>query len=402
MIPITRPYLGPEEGAAAKAVVESGWLTQGRKVAELEEAVAAYCGTDYAVAVCNCTTALHLALLALEIGPGDEVICPSMSFIATANAIRHAGATPVFVEVDPRTYNLDPEAAEAAITLKTRAIMPVHQIGLPADMDRFNAIGAKHGIKILEDAACAIGSRYKGRLIGGHSEMACFSFHPRKVISTGEGGIITTNNSRYAERLRLLRQHGMSVRDTERHAATHIIIEEYLCLGYNYRLTDVQAAIGIEQLKKLDEIVARRRELAARYSTALASHPWLMPPWLPDYAEPNFQSYAVRLISGAPVGRNDLMQWLLDQSIATRRGIMLSHLEPAYGGPDARGSLARSEEASDNSLLLPLFPQMMRQEQDQVVASLFNAVEVMTLLGSRKKMDGQGHLENLRVVHHEP
>src|SRR5207302_5517111 len=198
---------------------------------------------------------------------------------------------PIFVDVDPATYNLDPEAAEAAITPSTKAIMVVHQIGLPADMDRFNSIGQRHGIKILEDAACAIGSRYKGRPIGGHSEMACFSFHPRKVLTTGEGGMITTNNAGHAERLRLLRQHGMAVPDTTRHAARTVILEDYVCVGYNYRMTDIQAAIGLEQLKKLDAIVARRRALAARYDAAFRGHPWLFPPTVPAYAEPNFQSY---------------------------------------------------------------------------------------------------------------
>jgi dTDP-4-amino-4,6-dideoxygalactose transaminase len=370
LIPITKPYVGAEEAEAARTTVESGWLTQGRQVAEFERIVADYCGTAHAVAVSNCTTALHLALLTLGVGPGDEVICPSMSFIATANAIQYTGATPVFADVDPLTYNLDPDAAEAAITPRTKAIMPVHQIGMPTDMDRFNILGTKYGVKILEDAACAMGSRYKGRAIGGHSEMACFSFHPRKVICTGEGGMITTNNAMYAERLRLLRQHGMSVRDTDRHAAPNVILEEYLSLGYNYRLTDIQAAVGIEQMKKLDWIVSRRRELAARYTQALAKHPWLTAPYVPDYAEPNYQSYAVRLLPQAPVSRNDLMQRLLDRGIATRRGIMLSHLEAPYAGDWGQGDLPRSEEASENSVLLPLYPQMSEGEQDRVLTAL--------------------------------
>jgi dTDP-4-amino-4,6-dideoxygalactose transaminase len=371
LIPITRPHFGPEEAEAARLAVQSGWVSQGPKVAEFERAVADYCGTAEAVAVSNCTTALHLALLVLGVGPNDEVICPSLSFIATANSIRHAGARPVFVDVDPRTYNLAPDAAEAAITPRTKAIMLVHQIGLPVDIDRFLAIGEKHGIKILEDAACAIGSRYKGKLIGGHSEMACFSFHPRKVITTGEGGMITTNNVQYARRLRLLRQHGMSVPDTVRHTATQVIAEQYVCLGYNYRMTDIQAAVGIEQMKRLEWIVERRRELAARYTQALAGHPWVRSPYVPEYAEPNFQSYAVHLTEDSPISRDVLMQQLLDAGISTRRGIMLAHTEPAYAGHPQAQPLCHSERASARSVLLPLYPQMTSEEQEWVFRTLY-------------------------------
>jgi dTDP-4-amino-4,6-dideoxygalactose transaminase len=309
-------------------------------------------------------------LLALDVASGDEVICPSMSFVATANAIRHSGATPVFADVDLRTYNLDPDAVEMAITSRTKAIMPVHQIGLPADLDRFLALGARYNLPIIEDAACAIGSRYKGRAIGSHGTMACFSFHPRKIITTGEGGAITTDREDLALKLRLLRQHGMSVPDAVRHSASQVIIEEYVCLGYNYRMTDIQAAIGLEQLKRLGAIVSRRRELAARYSEALSSHAWLEPPYVPVYAEPNFQSYAVRLTDQAPLDRNAVMQQLLEQGIATRRGIMLAHREVPYAS-QAHHPLPCSEDASDASLLLPLYPQMTFDDQDRVIRALF-------------------------------
>jgi perosamine synthetase len=371
-IPITIPLLGREEEEAIAAVVRTGWVAQGPRVAEFERIVAEYCGVREAVALSSCTAALHLSLLALGIGAGDEVICPSMSFIATANAIRHAGATPVFADVDASTYNLDPDATEAVITPRTRAILLVHQIGLPADIDRFQSLAAKHGLKIVEDAACALGSRYRGRPIGGHCEMACFSFHPRKLITTGEGGMITTNNASHANTLRLLRQHGMSVPDTVRHAASQVITESYLFVGYNYRMTDLQAAMGIEQMKRLEEILRRRRELASRYREALNRHPWLKPPYVPEFADFNYQSYAVQLTAKAPISRDELMQRLLDQRIATRRGIMLSHAEPAYAGYSV-AKLPQSEAASSRSILLPLYPQMTDAEQDTVLAALFDA-----------------------------
>jgi dTDP-4-amino-4,6-dideoxygalactose transaminase len=248
--------------------------------------------------------------------------------------------------------------------------MPVHQVGLPADLDRFTALAARHGLHLVEDAACALGSRYKGRPVGGDGDLACFSFHPRKVITTGEGGVITTNSDALAERLRLLRQHGMSVSDAQRHVARQVVLEDYLCVGYNYRMTDVQAAVGLEQMKKLDGIVRRRRQWAARYTEALAKHLWLRPPFVPGYAETNFQSYAVRLTDDAPLSRNDLMQRLLDEGIATRRGVMLAHHEAPYRDTVAPGSLPHSERASAASLLLPLYPQMEQADWERVVGAL--------------------------------
>ena len=372
-VPIARPEMGEPEWQAIREVIESGWVTQGPRVEAFEQAMATYCGAEHAVAVSSCTTALHLSLLVAGVGAGDEVIVPSMSFIATANAVRHAGAVPVFAEVEPDTFNLDLADVERRITERTRAIVLVHQLGLPADIDAFRALADAHALPVVEDAACAIGSSYRGAPIGSHGELVCFSFHPRKLVTTGDGGMVLTSSSEHAARLRLLRQHGMSVNDRVRSASTSVIRESYLEVAFNYRLTDIQAAMGVEQLRRLPGMVARRQELAARYDKALAGQPTIRTPVVPADVAWYVQSYAVRLDGWGAQARDAVMQYMLDAGIATRPGVMTAHREPAYS--ELRLSLPGSEQASDCSLVLPLFTTLEAAEQDAVIEALRDAVE---------------------------
>jgi dTDP-4-amino-4,6-dideoxygalactose transaminase len=368
-IPITKPYFGEEEKQLVSKVIDSGWVSQGPKVAEFEERFAEYVGAKYAVATTSCTTALHAALSVSGIGSGDEVIVPSLSFIATANSVVHCGAAPVFVDIDPETCNIDASKIEEAITEKTKAIMPVHQMGLPADLDPIKKIADKYNLIVIEDAACAIGSEYKGKRIGSHGNTACFSFHPRKVITTGEGGMITTNDPDIAERLRRFRHHGMSVSDIERHMANKIIIETYPELGYNYRMTDMQAAMGIEQLKRLPFIIEKRREIAGIYDKELSKIPHIKVPKVPSYAFHNYQSYWIELLMSAPVDSNTLMSKLLEKGIATRRSIMAIHMETCYKGY-SRMPLLNTEKITMNTILLPLYPTLSVEEQLFIINSI--------------------------------
>jgi len=369
-IPLTKPLLSVEESQAATEVIHSGWVSQGPKVAEFEKMVADYVGARYAVATSSCTTALHIALLCLGIGGGDEVIVPSFTFVASANSILHAGATPILVDIDPRTYNLDVTKIEPLITPRTKAIMPVHQIGLPADMDSILHLAQRHNRYIVEDAACALGATYKGRKVGCLSELSCFSFHPRKVITTGEGGMITTDSEALAERARLFRSHGASVSDLARHKAGGTIYEQYVAVGYNYRMTDIQAALGVEQMKKLDFILKRRAELAKRYDDALSEIEGIGVPYVPGYATHTYQSYLIRLSFKGRISRDGLLRKMIEQGISCRRGIPPVHLEPYWQARFGQSRLPVTEQASETTLFLPIYPGMTEEEQEYVIDTL--------------------------------
>jgi dTDP-4-amino-4,6-dideoxygalactose transaminase len=296
------------------------------------------------------------------------VIVPSLSFIATANTVWQCGATPVFADIDPLTYNLDPAAAEAVITPRTRVIMPVHQVGLPADMDRFLELGERYGVTIIEDAACAIGAMHRGRPIGSLGPLACFSLHPRKVITTGEGGMIAVHDAELAERLRRLRAHAMDMSDLARHSAHDVIFEAYPERGFNVRMTDMQAAIGLCQLRVLDDVLAKRRRLAERYTRALEQIPGLEPPYDPAYAVRTWQSYCVRVTARSVISRTELMRSLLADGVPTRRGVMAIHHEDAY--TNASGPLKHTDAAAHHVLMLPLFPDLSDEQQDYVIERL--------------------------------
>lgn len=369
-IPLAKPFFNEKEGRAVSKTLKSGWVTQGPRVAELEQMFADFVGAKHAIATSSATTALFLSLHILGIKEGDEVMVPSFSFIASSNVVVHTGATPVFIDVDPRTYNIDPEEVKKAITKKTKAIIPVDQVGLPCDLVEIKKIAKENNLKIVEDAACAIGSEYKGKKIGSICEITCFSFHPRKVISTGDGGIIATNKKTFAHKARLLRNHGMGTSPVTRHKTKNVIHEKYTDIGYNFRLTDIQAAVGVEQMKKLPQILKRRIRLGKRYDKAFFQNEFIIPPYIPQDCVHNRQTYIIRLNKKAKVTRDQLMQKLLDRGISTRRGVMASHMEPCYRKLIGKVSLPETEKATKETIAIPLYSQMTDKEQDYVIENL--------------------------------
>jgi dTDP-4-amino-4,6-dideoxygalactose transaminase len=371
-INVMTPWLGSEEVAAVTAAIESGWVAQGPRVAEFEAKFAATVGADHAVATSSCTTALHLALIVAGVGPASDVIVPSFSFIATTNAVMYVGANPVFADVDATTGNLTRDTVAAVLTPLTRAVILVHQAGIPANASDIRALCEPRGIVVIEDAACAAGSQLSGCQVAGSAAVAAWSFHPRKLITTGEGGMLTTGNPEWASRARRLREHAMSVSAADRHLSTFAPEEEYVEVGFNYRMTDLQAAVGIVQLDRLPAIVRRRREIAARYQEAFADIRGIRTVVDPPRARANFQSFWIEVRPPYRLDREALLACLAEYGISARRGIMAAHRQPAYKGhPSA--PLAVTDRLTDNTLILPVYHQMTDDEQQRVIDAVRGA-----------------------------
>ncbi len=388
-IPVALPNLSQAEINEVSQVIRSGWVTQGPRVKEFEQAIAAYTGAKYACATSNGTSALHLALLVAGVKPGDWVLTVSHTYIAVANAIRMCGAEPWFIDIEKENYNIsirELEVLAEKISFKNRtarlkkkrvgALIPVHQLGMPAPMTHINSLAKQLNIPVIEDAACALGSeilvKNKWQHIGRpHGLLACFSFHPRKIITTGDGGIITTNNYRLYQRLLRLRQHGMSILDHARHTAKKVLIESYDELGYNYRLTDLQAAMGLAQLTKLPAMIKQRRKLVEYYRKRLGSIEGLELPPEAENVRSNWQSFCVMLPRARQ--KKKVMQALLDQNISTRRAVMNCHKEKPYRNSPAT-SLKNSEAVQNRGLILPLYHQLTRGDIDRIASALAAAL----------------------------
>jgi perosamine synthetase len=366
MIPIAKPYITKKDAAEVAKVVLSGWILQGPKVAEFEKLLGRYISTPYAIATSSCTTAMHLGLIACGIGHGDEVIVPSFSFIASANCIVHAGATPVFADIDGKTYTIDPVDVERKITKKTKAILVVHQVGLAADMDALMPLAKKHNLLILEDCAPGLGATIRGRHVGTYGAWGAFSFHPRKTITTAEGGLLVTGSKKIADTVTKLRAHGANVSVTARHSSKKVLFEEYPVIGYNFRMSDIHAALGVSQFSRFDIILKNRLQLAQRYNDAFALMPGVQTPYVPEGYRHSYPAYILRLVGGGKV-RNTIMQKLLDLGIATRGGVMASHLEKPYRLMYPALHLPVTERATRETMALPIYPEMSGRDQDYVI-----------------------------------
>lgn len=371
-IPISLPSMGQEEWEALKDPIFSGWITQGPKVKEMEELFASRHKVKHALAVSNCTTALHLALVALGIGEGDEVLVPAFTWVSTANAVMYCKATPVFVDIDPITFNIDIDSIAAKITDRTKAIIPVHLFGLCADVDAIKRIAPK--LKIVEDGACAAGAALNGKPAGSLGDIGCFSFHPRKSVTTGEGGMLTTNDDLLAEKLNMLRNHGASISEEQRHKGPKpYILPEFEMVGYNYRMTDLQGALGVVQLKKLDKFIDERESWANYYHKELSKISWLRTPQYPANFKHGWQSYVLFVDeTKSPIKRNDLMEYLQQKGISTRPGTHAVHMLGFYKNTfniqpmDYPGAYA----ANEYSMSIPLHNKMVKEDYEYIVEIL--------------------------------
>jgi len=381
-IPITKPYFDSEEFSLVKSSLETGWVVQGPRVAEFEQMVSNYSKIPHALAATSCTTALHLGLVALGIEGGDEVILPAFTFVATANVIEYQKAKPVFCDIDLQTYNIDVSQIESKITERTKAIMPVSLFGLSADMDPIRELAQRYDLYVIEDAACGIGSWYKGYHAGALADFGALSFHPRKGIVTGEGGMVLTNNETLAGKMRSLRDHGATISDMQRHhSKKSYIMPEYNMVGFNYRMTDIQGAVGVAQMRKFDHIMGRRREIAARYDDALANLNWLRPPLTPKNYIHGYQSYVCLFAPEEPkMGnvdtlhnqRNDLMDRLEEKGIATRQGTQAVHTLGYYRRKYGLKleNFPNAYIADKLSMAIPLYVQMTADELSYVIQEL--------------------------------
>ena len=371
-IPISLPVTGEEEWQATREPLINGWLTSGPKVREFEQLFAQRHQVKHALAVTSATTALHLALMALEVGPGDEVIVPAFTWVSTANVVLYCGANVVFADVDPITFNINPEDLKKRITSKTKVIIPVHLFGLCANMDEVKTIAGD--IPIVEDGACAAGAAYKGIPAGALGTIGCFSFHPRKSVTTGEGGMITTNDDRLADIMSMMRNHGASISEEERHHGTRpYILPNFNMLGYNYRMTDIQGAVGVVQIKKLDQFIDERAKWAAFYIEQLAEIKWLRTPQVSADYKHGWQSFVTFVDeSKAPFSRNEIMEKLQKHGISTRPGTHAVHMLTFYAEKYKIKPIDYSgaQEANDYSMSIPLHNRMVAEDYDYVVKFL--------------------------------